>query len=574
MLFSAAGAAGLALALVVAFLVGGAASGPLHPGRLLTSAVWDAPRGQYGALAMVWGTAAVATIALLLAAPVGWAAAVAISEVAPRRWRRLLRSGTELLAVVPSIVFGLVGIAYVRPFVARVAHVPGGDSLLAAGLVLAVMVVPTVIAVSVDALAAVPGSVREAAAACGLTPAEVIGSAVLPQARRGMRAALLLGLARALGETVAVFLVVGRADGRLPRSVSGAFDLLVHPGQTLTTKLNGPESILAGTSGEHWAALCGLGLILLVAVAGLTLVGQRRAAAGPGGRAVTRLGGASRHRRGRDRAVRVALSGVLALPLVAVAAVGLVVVTKGAEALHPAFWWTLSRGASGGGIRGQVAGTALLVGVAGLLAAPVGLGLGLVLSEYARPAAGRWLRTLTLTLGGVPSILLGLWGYWLFSVRLGWGKSWLAGAVVLAVVAVPPVVIAVASALAALPAGRREAALALGLRRDQLVRSVLVPQAVPGLVTGLLLGLARAAGETAPLLFAATVFNGAPVLPAGIRQSPVSSLPTHIFVLAQDAADPAALRAAWGAALALVVLAGLLVAGAVPARRWMQRTAS
>ena len=551
----------------------GVASGPVHAGRLLTSAAWDAPRSHFGALAMVWGTAAVATIALLLAAPVGWAAAVAISEVAPTRWRSILRSGTEVLAVVPSIVFGLVGVAYVRPFVARVAGVPGGDSLLAAGLVLAVMVVPTVVAVSVDALAAVPAGIREAAAACGLTRAEVIRSAVLPQARRGMRAAVLLGLARALGETVAVYLVVGRADGHIPRSLGNVFSLLVHPGQTLTTKLNGPESILAGTSGAHWAALCSLGLLLLAGVAGLTIVGQRRATGDldASGRRVTRLRGAGRHRAARDRTVRVALSAVLALPLLAVVGVAAVLVTRGTDALHPAFWSTLSSGASGGGIRGQLAGTVLLVAVAGLLAAPVGLALGLVMSEYARPAAGRWLRTLTLTLGGVPSILLGLWGYWLFAIRLGWGKSWLAGSIVLAVVAVPPVVVAVAAAVAALPAGRREAALALGLRRDQLVRSVLVPQAVPGLVTGLLLGLARAAGETAPLLFTATVFNGAPVLPAGVRRAPVASLPTHIFVLAQDAADPAAMRAAWGAALALVVVAGLLVAGAVPARRWMRR---
>ena len=576
-LAGAGGAAGLALALIAAFLAAGAASGGLHPARLVSSAVWDPSRGRFGALAMMWGTAAVAAIALLLAAPLGWAAAVAISEVAPARWRRLLRSGTELLAVVPSIVFGRVGIAYIRPLVARVFGVPGGDSLVAAGLVLAVMVVPTIVAVSVDALAAVPAGMREAAAACGLTRTEVIRAAVLPPARRGMRAALLLGLARALGETVAVFLVVGRADGRVPRSVGGVFDLLVRPGQTLTTKLNGPESVLAGTSGPHWAALCGLGLILLAAVAALTVAGQRRTGAGRAGArpgAAARLRGATRARRGRDRGVRAALSAVLALPLMAVAAVGLVVVTRGADALRPRFWWTLSSGASGGGIRGQLAGTALLVVVAGVLAAPVGLGLGLVTSEYVRPAAGRGLRALTLTLGGVPSILLGLWGYWLFSVRLGWGKSWLAGAIVLAVVAVPPVAVAVAAAVAALPPGRREAALALGLRRDQLLRSVLVPQAVPGLVTGLLLGLARAAGETAPLLFTATVFSGAPVLPSGVRQSPVAALPTHIFVLAQDAADPSAMRAAWGAALALVVLAGLLVAGAVPARRWMQRGAA
>ena len=560
--------------LIVAFLVIGVASGAVDWGRLLTSAVWDVPRGRFGATAMIWGTAAVAAIALALAGPVGWGVAVAVHELAPARWRQLLRSGAELLAVVPSIVFGLVGVAYVRPFVSRVADVPGGDSLLAAGLVLAVMVLPTVVAVSIDALAAVPGSVREAAAACGLARTEVIRSAVVPQARRGMRAALLLGLARALGETVAVFLVVGRADGRLPRALDDVFDLLLRPGQTLTTKLNGPETVLAGTTGPHWAALCGLGVILLAAVVVLTIAGQGRAAragAGTAGRGRS-LRGALPARRARDRATRAALVAVLAVPFLAVAAVAVVAAAKGSKALDPGFWWSTAEGASGGGIRGQLAGTAVLVAAAGIIAAPVGLGFGLVMSEYAGPGARRWMRTLTLTLGGVPSILLGLWGYWLFSTRLGWGKSWLAGSIVLAVVAIPPVVIAVAAAAAALPPARREAALALGLRRHQLVRSVLLPQAVPGLVTGLLLGLARAAGETAPLLFTATVFNGAPTLPSGIREAPVASLPTHIFVLAQDAADPEALQAAWGAALALIVVAGLLVAGAVPARRWMQRS--
>ncbi|MGH8974937.1 MAG: ABC transporter permease subunit, partial [Acidimicrobiia bacterium] len=253
--------------------------------------------------------------------------------------------------------------------------------------------------------------------------------------------------------------------------------------------------------------------------------------------------------------------------LLLVAAVLAVVAARAGAAFDPSFWWTPSRGASGGGIRDQLAGTLLMVAVAGLMAAPVGLGLGLVVAEYARPGPARWLRTLTLTLGGVPSILLGLWGYWLFATRLGWGKSWLTGSIVLAVVAIPPVVIAVVAALAALPGERREAALGLGLRRVQLVRSVLVPHAVPGLVTGLLLGLARAAGETAPLLFTATVFSGAPTLPSGVREAPVAALPTHVFTLAQDAADPAALRTAWGAAFALVVVAGLLVLAAVPARR-------
>lgn len=663
----AAGAAGVALAAVVAFLLIGVRSGPVDWGALLTSSVWDPPSGRFGATAMVWGTVAVAALSLALAAPLGWGAAVAIVELAPPRWKRALRAVAELLAVVPSIVYGLIGIAYLRPFVSSLAGVPGGDSLLAAALVLAVMVLPTIVAVSADALDAVPAADREAAAACGLTRTEVIRSAVLPSARRGMGAAAMLALARALGETIAVFLVVGRADGRFPSSLGDVTERFVRPGQTLTTKLNGPESVLAGTSGAHWAALCALGLLLLAGVALLTVAGQsrlsrsaggagtggrahrlrsdaagdgaaalgrrpprrravtlrapggggaggagdrrlpgRRAvplrASGAGGGAVGRgplgrwgttlrafgggggdrrlLGrstdpfrGAARGRAGRDVAARMALAGALAVTLLLVVAVVLAVVTRAGAAFDPSFWWERSRGSSGaGGIRDQLAGTVVLVGAAGLLAAPVGLALGLVVAEYAGPRVARWLRSLTLVLGGVPSILLGLWGYWLFSTRLGWGRSWLSGAVVLAVVVVPPVTIAVAAAIGSMPADRREAALGLGLRRTQLVRSVLVPHAVPGLVTGLLLGLARAAGETAPLLFTAAVFSGAPTIPAGVRDAPVASLPTHVFTLAQDASTAAARDAAWGTALALVVVAAVLVLAAVPARRRLGTT--
>ena len=590
-----AGLAGLAMLGVVGFLVVGVRSGPVSWVQLITSPVWDPPSGQFGATAMIWGTAVVAAMALALAAPVGWAAAVTIHEVAPARWRRRLRTGCELLAVVPSIVYGLLGVAFLRPLVSNLAGVPGGDSLLAAGLVLAVMVLPTVVAVSVDALAGVSVATREAAAACGLTRIEVIRSAVVPEARRGMGAGALLGLARALGETIAVYLVVGRADGLVPSSVADTVTRVVHPGQTLTTKLNGPETVLAGTSGSHWAALCALGLLLLAVVAAVTIVGQRHTRHRHTRHRHTRhrhtrhrhsgvhspripgamysrvvgggLRGARRGRSARDAIGRVALAGVLVVPLALVVAITVVALTKGSVALHPGFWSTTAFGASGGGIRGQLAGTVLLVGFAGLLAAPVGLALGLLIAEYAGPRAARRLQTLTLTLGGVPSILLGLWGYWLFSSRLGWGKSWLAGAVTLAVIAVAPVALAVAATIAALPGDRREAALAVGLRRDQVVRSVLVPHAIPGLATGLLLGLARAAGETAPLLFTATVFSGAPTLPEGIRHAPVTSLPTHIFTLAQDAADPAALRTAWGAALVLMAVAGLLVLLAVPVRR-------
>lgn len=557
-----------AAAVVVGFLVLGVLSGEVRLGELFATRAWSFPSGRFGALAMVWGTVAVSGIALLVAAPLGWAAAITLRELTAPRLRRPLRAAAELLAAVPSIVYGLLGVVVLRPLVSEVFDVPGGDSLLAAGLLLAVMVLPTVIAVSVDALDDVPAETREAAAALGLRRTEVVRAAVLPMARPGLVAAALLGLARALGETVAVFLVIGRADGRLP-SLSGIFDSLVRPGQTLTTKLGGPEPLLAGTAGPHWAALCALGLLLLFGVAALTALGQTRRGTIGWIRPSTARG-ARPARVIRDRVGVIALRAALAVPVLLIAGVLVGVLLRGHRALDPTFWLTAASGASGGGIRDQVLGTMLLVVVAGFFAAPLGLALGLVLGEYTSDRTARWLRTATVTLGGVPSILLGLAGYWLFSGQLNWGKSWLAGGIVLAVVAIPVVALAVAARLDQLPAERREAAHACGLRRSQLVRSVLVPHVRPGLVTGLLLGLARAAGETAPLLFTATVFAGAAALPSGVVQAPVVSLPTHLFALAQDAADSAALEAAWGSALALVGLAGSLLIAATLARRRLE----
>lgn len=561
-------AAALSALLVVGFLLDGLRAGGLDWRQLLTTSTWNPPTGQFGVTAMLWGTAAVCVVALLVAVPIGWAAAVALHEHLPPRLRRPLRSGVELLAAVPSIVYGLVGIAAVRPFVSRLGDVPGGDSLLAAGLVLAVMVLPTVVAVSVDALAAVPGSVREAALSLGLTRSEVVRSAVLPLARPGMRAGALLGLARALGETIAVFLVIGRADGRLPDPAS-ALRSLLEPGQSLTTKLGGPEPVLAGAGGPHRAALCAVGLLLMVAVAAATVAGaSSRRTTTPG----VRRGRALPARELRCAVRRCVRTLAVVLPLALLAGVLVLLVDRGSVALEPSFWTTPASGASGGGVRDQVLGTVLLVVAAGVIAAPVGVGLGLLLGEYASPRTVRGLRTGTLVLGGVPTILLGLAGYAFFSTTLGWGKSWLAGALVLAVVVVPVMALTTAARLDQLAQERREAALALGLSRSQLVRSVLLPHARPALLTGLLLGLARAAGETAPLLFTATVFAGASALPSGVVQQPVQALPSHVFTLAQDAADPASTASAWGAALVLVVLAGLLLLAAVPARRRLERT--
>ncbi len=190
----------------------------------LTSSTWDPVHGSFGALPFLWGTVVSSLLALALAVPVSIGVAIFLAELAPHRARGPLSFLVELLAAIPSVVYGFWGVfvlvpllrEHVEPWLA--AHLgflplfqgpPLGFGMLAAGVVLAIMIVPTVSSIVREVLRAVPAAQREAAAGLGATPWDTIRFAVLPSARSGIVGAILLGLGRALGETMAVTMVIG-----------------------------------------------------------------------------------------------------------------------------------------------------------------------------------------------------------------------------------------------------------------------------------------------------------------------------------------------------------------------------
>jgi phosphate transport system permease protein len=263
-----------------------------------------------------------------------------------------------------------------------------------------------------------------------------------------------------------------------------------------------------------------------------------------------------------------AATGLCAL---AVCGISLVVIGAIVQRGWPALRWSfftdqIQMAGASGGIVYNLIGTGILIATAFAASAPVALAVALMHEVYLPP--GRWRRGLELLLyllNGVPSILFGLFGFMVFVQWLGWGKSWFSGGLLLGFMILPTVTVALMGRLAAIPRARLEAAAALGLRRPQIIRAVLLPPSLGGLFTGALLGLARAAGETAPIMFTATVFTGA-TLPDGIRESPVLSLPYHIFILAQDSFDPATGVRLWGTALTLLLVVSALSLLALPAR--------
>ncbi len=238
---------------------------------------WFYRQHLFGTLPMIYGTVIVSLIGLLCAVPIGVWAAICTAEILPEKLRFAVKIVIELLAGVPSVIYGLLGIIFLREWVYRLLtpfDPLSGDTLLTAGLLVGVMILPTIMTLSDDALRGIPALQRQAARGLGLNRSEVVWSVVLPQARQGIIAAVLLALGRSLGEMIAVFLVVGRQDNQLPEKF-WSLGPLFRSGQTLASKLGSSETNIAYGDPLHWAAINGLGLLLLLMVGTVTVVAFR-----------------------------------------------------------------------------------------------------------------------------------------------------------------------------------------------------------------------------------------------------------------------------------------------------------
>lgn len=246
-------------------------------GGFVSGEKWFYRQDEYGTAPMIYGTLAVALVAMVVAAPVGIGSAIFCACFLPPRLRLGFKVAIELLAGVPSVVYGLLGILLLRDWIYEALErfdVLSGDSLLTAGLLLGVMILPTLVTLADDALYQVPLSRRLAARGLGLTRTEAIFHVSLPHAWRGLLAALLLALGRACGEMIAVFLVIGRQDNQWPEKLWSPRPLL-EAGQTLSTKLGSSETNIAYGHESHWSAMVGVGLLLLFIVTTVTVIGSK-----------------------------------------------------------------------------------------------------------------------------------------------------------------------------------------------------------------------------------------------------------------------------------------------------------
>ena len=220
----------------------------------LAGSHWYPSEKLFGLWPMIVGSIYVTAGALVIGVPFGLACAVVLTEFSSRRVRRLIKPVIELLAGIPSVVYGFMGVIILVPFIRETFGGPG-LSVLAASIVLGIMILPTVISISVDSLQAVPPSYREGSIALGATRWQTVKMVLFPAARSGIIASIILGMGRAIGETMAVIMVAGNAAS-LPGSV-------LHPVRTLTSNI---ALEMGYASGEHRQALFATGVILFVII--------------------------------------------------------------------------------------------------------------------------------------------------------------------------------------------------------------------------------------------------------------------------------------------------------------------
>lgn len=474
--------------------------------KFLFGTVWNPATSTYGILPMLVGTLFLTALAVLLGGTFGVFTAVWLVFYCPKKIKAVFNQLINLLAGIPSIIYGLFGYKFLMPLLVWIFQLQNtsslGEGLTASFLILSVMIIPTVTSITKNSLENVPMHYYEGALALGCSKNQSVWKVLLPAAKDGIISALLLGLGRAVGETMAVQMLVGGADA-FPW---GFFT----PFSTLT-------SIIVRDMGYAPAlqrsALMGSGfvLLLLILIINLSLIAVKRG--GSGNKFFTRRfkeGNSAprstqfRHK-GSAQDVLCVLSWIISLTVAATLLfIVIFVMVEGLPHLSVDFLF----GKSGNGhitLAPAFVSTVMLIALALLIALPLGIGAAIYLNEYAKRGSFfvKTVRIFVDTLSGIPSIVFGLFGMVFFVTNLKMGYSLAAGGITLAIMILPTVIRSTEQSLSEVPDSMREASYALGAGKLRTIFVVVLPQALSGIVTSVILSIGRIISESAVLIYTA-----------------------------------------------------------------------
>lgn len=543
---------------------------------------------RFGILPMIVNSIAVTAGAIFTGGSVGIFTAVFLVFYCPKKLKGIFNQFINLLAGIPSIVYGFFGLTALVPILNEISPDGNGKGVLACSLILGIMILPTVANLAKNALNAVPDSYGEGALALGSTKNQAVFKIVLPAAKSGVVSGLVLGIGRAIGETMAVMMIAGNA-AMFPTGLFGNI-------RTLTTNI---VIEMAYSTGLHREALIATGFVLLVFVLLLNVLlnllkrnkkykekklpfGRKKIAAlngtvcasgaenktnkyglpdtdlnpsecvvsentfglkayadaateaipvvaeeRSGARKFPRFGfrvgfkastacaseenaffdAASLkfvRKGGATSALKYCSVSISAAVAAALAAIVIFILWKGL----PAITWDLLFGASGNGhytLLPAFVSTGMIIFLTLTVALPLGVSAAIYLVEFSKKGSKivKAIRLFTDTLAGIPSIVFGLFGMIFFVDVLGFGYSILSGSLTMVLIVLPTVIRSTEESLLAVPDALREGSLALGASKVRTIFKIVLPSALPGIVTAMILSVGRIVGESAALIYTA-----------------------------------------------------------------------
>lgn len=498
------------------------------PDRLDT---YDSPlSGTYGIFTMIVGTLSATVGALLIGGVLGYFTAVFLAFYCPEKPKRILCAVINLLAGIPSVVYGFFGIVFLLPLFSNIAP-NNGSGLLATSLILGIMILPTVVSLSRTSLEAVPRAYYEGSVALGATHSETVFRIMSPAAKSGITASLILGVGRALGETMAVVMVAGNA----PTYPDGIFSSF----RVLTANIV-MEMGYAGEVQEGALVATGVVLLLFVLLVNVVfgLISQKAVE-----NSVKKQKEHRTHRLSlwmnrvkyeisgfthKIKAVSICkgmaiFSGVLAA-VVLILVIGFIF-AKGMPYLiqNPSIIYGKYEFASENiTILPAIITTLYAVAISLILAVPVGIMTAIFLNEYAKRGniLVRIIRSAIDILAGVPSIVYGLFGMIAFVPLFGGSGSILAGSLTVSIMLLPTIVRSAEESLKSVADSMREGSLALGAGKLRTIFKIVLPSALPGILSAVILSMGRVISESAPFLY--TMGSVITAVPKGIMDSGAS----------------------------------------------------
>lgn len=514
--------------------------------------VFDQPlEGTYGILTMIVGTLYSTIGAVLIGGTLGFFTAVYLAKFCPKKIKGALTQIVNLLAGIPSVIYGFFGITVVLPLLGNFSPNGSGSGILAVSIILGIMIMPTVAALSKSSIEAVDNSYFEGAVALGATKEQAIFRTVVPAAKSGIFASLVLGVGRAIGETMAVVMIAGN-NTVFPKTLFSSF-------RTMTANIVFEMSY----AGEfRMGALIATGIVLFMFI---LIINTSFNFLRKGERKIkkNKLTGENEYNSNKPEKFKIKnldtfysdeeinlhkskiFSGrfskagkyfsyiTMSISIFSLVAIVLFIIISGLP--HISSQLLFGEFSYGGAptIFSSIVSTLMLVFLTSVIAFPIGIFTAIYLVEYTKKGSRlvKVIRLAVETLGGIPSIVYGLFGLIFFCNILHFSTSILAGCFTVSLMIIPTTVRATEEALKAVPDSFREGSYALGGGKLRTIYKVVLPSALPGILAAVILGIGRMVSESAPVLF--TMGASIKPMPKSLKSSG-TTLAVALYVLSRE----------------------------------------